>query len=99
MEPDTSDQNELIITLLRENQALLTQNNELLHKQETREKRRLIFKIIWYTMLLGIPLIAYYYLYSAFAGVFGGTTTTAPLINGQVPTGTIEELLKLYGVQ
>ena len=99
MEPVTTDHNELIIKLLRENQVLLTQNNELLHKQETREKRRLIFKIIWYTILLGIPLFAYYYLYSAFAGLLGFDAQSAPFIQGQTPGDPLQELLQIYGGQ
>ncbi len=90
-----TDQHELIISLLRDNQALLQTNNELLQKQELREKRRFLFKIIWYTILLGVPMIAYYFLFNAFIGVWGGGQSTD--IGGvSIPSGTLEELQKIY---
>jgi hypothetical protein len=94
MEPIPTDQHELIIGLLRENQELLRANNELLHKQEKRERLRLIFKVIWYTLLLGIPLIAYYYLYSTFIGLTGGDASGV-----RVPPGVLEQLIEAYTVQ
>lgn len=94
MEPIPTDQHELIIGLLRENQELLRANNVLLQKNERRERRRFIFKVIWYTLLLGVPLIAYYYLYSTFIGIMGGDTTGI-----SVPPGVLEQLLEAYTVQ
>ncbi len=91
MESMSKDQNELVIKLLRDNQELLRQNNELLNRHEKRERRRLIFKVVWYTILLGIPLLAYYYLYSTFVGLIGGDTSTI-----QVPGGVLEQLLDVY---
>jgi hypothetical protein len=96
MEQNTKDQQALIVTLLRENQDLLRQNNELLHKHERRERRRLIFKVIWYTILLGIPMLAYYYLYSTFMGLLG-LQSTEPTRNGLDMSPTVlEGLLEAY---
>ena len=97
MEPTVSSDHEEIVRLLRENQSLLQQNNELLHKQEQRERRRLIFKVIWYTILLGIPLIAYYYLYSMFTGFLGGGPTTS--VQPVMTPAVLEQLLELYTTQ
>jgi hypothetical protein len=94
MEPIPTDQHELIIGLLRENQELLRANNELLQKQEKRERLRLIFKVIWYTLLLGIPLIAYYYLYSTFIGLTGGDAGGI-----MVSPSVLEQLLEAYTVR
>lgn len=96
MDPVPTDQYELIIKLLRENQELVRQNNELLIRQERRERRRLIFKVIWYTILLGIPLIAYYYLYSMFTGLIGAESTGLQINGFNVPPGVLEELIKTY---
>ncbi|MFM2423679.1 MAG: hypothetical protein RLZZ70_64 [Candidatus Parcubacteria bacterium] len=96
MEQIPTDQNELVISLLRENQGLLRQNNELLHKHERRERRRLIFKIVWYTILLGIPMLAYYYLYSTFLGLMGlegGNTTNNEMT---IPPTVLEGLIEAY---
>ncbi|MCU0678111.1 MAG: hypothetical protein MUF19_00805 [Candidatus Pacebacteria bacterium] len=94
MEPIPTDQHELIIGLLRENQELLRANNELLLKNERRERRRFIFKVIWYSLLLGIPLFAYYYLYSSFVAITGGDTSGI-----QIPPGVLEQLIEAYTVQ
>ncbi|MFM2339661.1 MAG: hypothetical protein RLZZ360_297 [Candidatus Parcubacteria bacterium] len=96
MDPMPTDQHELIIKLLRENQELVRQNNELLIRQERRERRRFIFKVIWYTILLGIPLLAYYYLYNAFIGVTTGTGTGIEVNGVTVPTTVIESLIETY---
>jgi hypothetical protein len=93
-----TDQHELIIKLLRENQELVRQNNELLIRQERRERRRFIFKVIWYTILLGIPLLAYYYLYSMFAGLTGAETRRTPNQRHQCPAwGNRRPLRDVYG--
>lgn len=67
--------------LLMRNQQLITENNELLERQEQRYKRILVLKIVWYSFLIGIPLIAYYFLYNTFLGSFGsgvgGSSMTA----------------------
>ncbi len=96
MEPSTHNHDE-IVKLLRENQALLLENNELLHKQEVRERRRLIFKVIWYTILLGVPMIAYYYLYSMFMGTLNGGVVSPT--EGAVTPETLNQLLELYNVR
>jgi len=97
MQPDNHSHDE-IVRLLKENQALLLANNELLEKQEKREKRRLILKIVWYTILLGIPMIAYYYLYSMFMGTLGAGVTS-PTGGAVVTPDTLNQLLELYNVQ
>ncbi len=91
-----TDQHELIIKLLRENQELVRQNNELLIRQERRERRRFIFKVIWYTILLGIPLLAYYYLYSMFASLTGAEASGMQINGINVPPGVIQGLLETY---
>ena len=96
MDPMPTDQHELIIKLLRENQELVRQNNELLIRQERRERRRFIFKVIWYTILLGMPLLAYYYLYSMFAGLTGADVSGMQINGINVPSGVIEGLLETY---
>jgi hypothetical protein len=96
MDPMPTDQHELIIKLLRDNQELLKQNNELLHKHERRERRRLIFKVIWYTILLGIPILAYYYLYNAFIGLSGGQGTGVEVNGITIPPTVIEGLIDTY---
>jgi hypothetical protein len=91
MDTVPSDQHELIVSLLRENQVLLQQNNDLLQKSERRERRRLIFKVVWYAMLLGVPLLAYYYLYSTFITLLG-SGAEGVLVSPTV----LEQLIETY---
>jgi len=94
MEPIHS--HEEIVELLKANQALLKQNNELLLSQDKREQRRLVFKFVWYAVLIGLPLIAYYYLYSVFLGIFDGVGSPTGTHGIGTTSDTIEQLLELY---
>ncbi|MBY0537910.1 hypothetical protein K2P47_00760 [Patescibacteria group bacterium] len=94
MNPDnnqTNDTEETILTLTRQNQELLKANNELLNTINRREIRQFWFKVVWYMILLGVPLFAYYYLYNAFLGNFTGGDAQSNL-NMQM----LQEALKLY---
>jgi hypothetical protein len=91
---ESTNRDDEIVGLLKQNQALLQQNNELLEKQERREKRKLIFKVVWYALLLGVPMIAYYYLYSM---LVGGDTSTIPATGDVgVSPAVLDELLRVY---
>ncbi len=90
-ESKTLDHEELIIKLLQENQTLLEQNNELLQRQERRARRAIAFKVVWYTLLVGIPMLAYYYLYNTFL-----TSFSSPAIGGGVDTAALQQLLQMY---
>lgn len=87
----TKQTEETILTLTRQNQELLKANNELLNTINRREIRHFWFKVVWYAILLGVPLFAYYYLYNAFIGNFTGSTQENT-INYEL----IQEALKLY---
>jgi hypothetical protein len=94
MNPDknqTNETEETILTLTRQNQELLKANNELLNTINRREIRHFWFKVVWYAILLGVPLFAYYYLYNAFLGNLGGGDAQSNL-NYEM----IKEALKLY---
>jgi hypothetical protein len=94
MNPDTKLANqteETILLLTKQNQELLKANNELLNTINRREIRQFWFKVVWYAILLGVPLFAYYYLYNAFLGSFGGGDAQSNL-NYEM----IKEALKLY---
>ena len=87
----TKQTEETILTLTRQNQELLKANNELLNTINRREIRHFWFKVVWYAILLGVPLFAYYYLYNAFLGNLSGGDAQSNL-NYEM----IKEALKLY---
>lgn len=90
-QPTTLDHEELIIKLLQENQTLLQDNNDLLLRQERRTKRIFAFKIVWYALLIGVPMIAYYYLYNTFLA-----STALPGVTGGVDTEALQQVLQMY---
>jgi hypothetical protein len=91
MNPNTEAEKETILSLTRQNQELLKSNNELLNTINRREIRQFWFKVVWYMILLGVPLFAYYYLYNAFLGNFGGGDA-----GNNLNLEMLKEALKLY---
>lgn len=93
MNPELSKntEEETLLSLTKANHELLVANNELLHTINKREIRQFWFKIVWYVVLLGLPLFAYYYLYNAFMSNFTGSNGESNL-NYEL----IQEALKLY---
>jgi hypothetical protein len=60
-----------ILRLLNENQVLLKQNNELLHKIHRFYVVGLTVKLIWYAILIGLPFALYFYVLEPYFNVFG----------------------------
>lgn len=54
------DQHERIIAVLEANEKLLQENNELLRKAERREKWRLVGKVVWLAVVIGVPVWLYF---------------------------------------
>lgn len=91
MPPEIIEEKETILSLTKQNHDLLQANNDLLTKINKREIRQFWFKVVWYSILLGVPLFAYYYLYNAFLGNLGGSGAESNL-----NLDMIKEALKLY---
>jgi hypothetical protein len=95
MNPETNESGETMMSLVKQNHDLLLANNELLTKINRREVRQFWFKVVWYAILLGVPMFAYYYLYNAFLGD-SGVVSTEPTLNLE----TLQEVMRIYqGVQ
>ncbi len=58
MNPDNS--HEEIKKLLVENQRLLLENNQMLHKMRKSAFLGTVFRIIWLLFILGLPLYLYF---------------------------------------
>lgn len=62
-----TDNNE-IKALLLENQRLLEENNLLLQKIRRDAKISLILRVVWFAVLIGLPLALYYFVLEPNAG-------------------------------
>ncbi len=60
LEP-TSTTNDEIKELLKQNQALLIENNKLLHKIRRSALWAMVFRLVWLVAFLGFPVALYYY--------------------------------------
>jgi|AntRauTorckE6833_2_1112554.scaffolds.fasta_scaffold00223_23 hypothetical protein len=54
------DEHHRITALLEANNKLLTENNELLQKAERRGRWQLVGKLVWFAILLGVPIWLYF---------------------------------------
>ncbi len=70
MPPDNEQHSEMM-RLLRENQILIKENNELLHKLYRHNIAGFIVRLLWYALLIGLPFIMYVYVIQPYFGVFG----------------------------
>ena len=52
---------EEIKELLRQNQALIKENNEMLHKMRRSAMWATIFRVVWFCFIIGVPLALYYF--------------------------------------
>jgi len=71
METEQPDKHERIEKLLTENQALLLENNAILKKQEKRAIRGFWLKIVWFAILIGLPIILLPYIMATVMGSMG----------------------------
>lgn len=52
--------NDQLKTLLEENQRLLTENNEMLHKLRRGAIWATVFRVVWFAFIIGFPIALYY---------------------------------------
>jgi hypothetical protein len=86
MSPISPDSHSEMLRLLRE-------NNELLKRQERRAKWAVIWKITWFVVFIGLPILAFYYFKDTIEGLL---SVTAPLHGGG--NFDINAVLELYGL-
>lgn len=96
MNPENNNEQETMMSLVKQNHELLVANNDLLSKINRREVRQFWFKVVWYSILLGVPMIAYYYLYNTFIGSVSPYMTDPQT---GINLSTLQEVLKLYNGQ
>lgn len=74
--PPHEEQHNEILRLLRENHALVMQNNELLRKLYRHSVIGFVFRVIWYAILIGMPFAVYFYLLEPYFDAFGANYET-----------------------
>lgn len=62
-----------ILRLVRENNALVHKNNELLRKLKRNSVIELWLRIVWYALLIGLPFALYFYILEPYFEAFGGS--------------------------
>ncbi len=84
MLPD-KDERQMLHDLLLENQRLLTENNQLLHKIQKRALWSMILKIAWFLIIIGAPFIVYYYFVEPYFSSLGSSFEVFKLGIQEVP--------------
>ncbi len=62
---------EVLATLIKQNQELLLANNELLQKMDRRYVRGIWFKVLWFAVLIGLPILFYSYFINSYKSMLG----------------------------
>ena len=73
--PPEGDHKE-IVRLLRENNTLAKQNNELLKKLKRYSLVSFLFTILWYGLLIGLPFALYFYVVEPYFEALGSSYDT-----------------------
>jgi len=69
MEP--SEEHNEMLRLLRENNELSKANNELLKKLYRHNLIGFVTRVVWYAVLLGLPVAVYFYILGPYFNAFG----------------------------
>jgi hypothetical protein len=80
------NQHEQILTILTENNRLLAENNEMLKKMRRAARMGFIFRIIWLGIIIGGPLIIYWYFIQPFLAALPFASGEAELFESQLET-------------
>lgn len=72
MLPD-KDEHQLLHELMLENQRLLIENNQLLHKIQRRALWSIILKITWFLIIIGAPFLVYFYIVEPYFNSLGSS--------------------------
>lgn len=62
-----------MVRLLKENTALVRENNRLLRKLRRNSVIELWMRVVWYVLLIGLPFALYFYLLEPYFEAFGSS--------------------------
>ncbi len=92
MNPEMVPEKETVESLLRQNNELQKQTVDLLVRQEKRAQRSFWFKVIWFTILLGLPFILIPYMIASLTSSMG----LAPDSGGSGITETLKNAQEVF---
>ena len=67
------DEKQVLHELVLENQRLLIENNQLMHKINNRILWAFWIKILWFVVIIGIPFVLYYYVSETYFDSLGSS--------------------------
>jgi hypothetical protein len=85
MPPEKADAHEEILRLTRENNELIKQNHEYLRKMYRNDMIGLTIRIIWYSLLIGLPFALYFYVLGPYFEAFGSNYELFKQGIGEIP--------------
>ena len=65
-----------ILRLLRENHRLIEENNKILKKMYRNDIIGIWFRVVWYSVLIGLPFALYFYVLEPYFQTFGANYET-----------------------
>ena len=66
-----SEEHKQLLQLLKENTALVKENNELLKKLYRHSIWELVLRVAWYSFIIGAPFAFYFYFFRPYFDVLG----------------------------
>ena len=73
MTDDTKSDHQMLEELVKQNAALLEDNNQLLKKIHRNAIVTFWVRILWYVLILGFPFILYFYVLEPYFAAFGSS--------------------------
>jgi hypothetical protein len=85
MPPEKEDAHAEILRLARENNELIKQNHEYLRKMYRNDMIGLTIRIVWYSLLIGLPFALYFYVLGPYFEAFGSNYELFKQGIGEIP--------------
>lgn len=86
------DEHAALRNLMKENNRLLIENNEMLKVMRRNARLAFVFRVIWICVLIVIPFVLYHYLHpylSALSPLFGDGASSKEFWSGLINFGGI----------
>ncbi len=85
MTSEQENEHKEMLELIRENAELTKQNNILLKKIYRNDMIGLGIRVVWYTVLIGLPFAVYFYLLEPYFNAFGANYDLFRQGIGEIP--------------
>ncbi len=95
---ETGNDDNTIQSLLKQNKALLEENNFLLKKIRRTGAIGFWFRIVWYLVLIGLPFALYFYILEPYFNALGSNYEVFKAGIGEIPgLRGLDTLLESFG--